>query len=370
MASFRRRARARSKANRKIRSLVVLLGLSISWLFSAAQATPKADDDADDVPVKFKVLATDEPVTTMAMTEDGLYLVLAHQAADLHSVWDVKAEKMIKSVEIRAPRDLLCRGDGVYVANNAKGTITVLSIKNGWKPVRKLTVERPMSVHMSAPQGKYFKDELIVTCHDSGGYIYRLDAHKSESELLSRATMATVSYDGKLTITQESFNQSPSGQIAAFAYDDFLRGIPKALYGGGSMQTPYVYQAQRGSYWIGPNIIDAGNPIVAVKELRDGNLIFIPDVMRRQVYALSDASISARQLNTDLTVLASRKVTFPPQQAKDFARVFHQLYRHRGYTLDNPLACTHDKDLYLFVIDQKSNAVLYSHTAALGNSGG
>jgi hypothetical protein len=170
-------------------------------------------------------------------------------------------------------------------------------------------------------------------------------------------------------ITQESFNQSPSGQIWAFAYQDFVHGNAKALYPGGIQQTPYVYQEHRGSYWIGPNVILAGSPISAVNQI-DGNFIFIPDLSCRQVYALNDASITARRLDTDLTPILSRKVSFPAAQARDFARVFHQLYRHRDYKLDHPVAYTHGKELYLFLIDLGSNAVLYAHTPALGKSDG
>jgi hypothetical protein len=355
------------------RSFVVLC-LPILMLFAASWAAG-AVDDSDDPVAEFKVLATDEPVSTMAMTEDGLYLVLAHQAADSISVWDVKAGKTIKSVDVTAPRALLCRGGDVYVANDGKGTITVLDGKKDWKIARKISIERPNIVHLSAPHEKYFKDELIVTCHEQGqysqvnSYIYRADTRKSESELISRSPLATVSYDGKVIITQDSFNQSPSGQIAAFAYQDFVRSNAKPLNGGGIQQTPYVYQEHRGSYWIGPDVILGGNPIAAVKQI-GGNFIFIPDLSCRQVYALNDASITARRLDTDLTPILSRKVLFPPAQAKDFARVFHQLYRHRGYKLDHPVAYTHGKDLYLFLIDVGSNAVLYAHTPALGKTDG
>jgi hypothetical protein len=49
-------------------------------LFSA-RGVVGAVDDSDDPVVEFKLLATDEPVSTMAMTEDGLYLLLAHQSS-------------------------------------------------------------------------------------------------------------------------------------------------------------------------------------------------------------------------------------------------------------------------------------------------
>ena len=314
-----------------------------------------AVDDSDDPVVEFKVLTTDEPVSTMAMTEDGLYLFWPIRPPIQSLSGTLKRGRCSRAWTLLAPRAILCRGGEVYVANGGKGRITVLDGKKEWQITRKISVERPNIVHLSAPQGKYFKDELIVTCHEKGqysqvnSYIYRVDAHKNESELVSRSPLASVSYDGKLVITQESFNQSPSGQMSAFAYQDFVRGNAKSLYGGGIQQTPYVYQAHRGSYWIGPNVILAGNPIAAVKQTDRENFIFIPDLSHRQVYALNDASITARRLDTDLTPILSRKVSFPPAQAKDFARIFHQLYRHRDYTLDHPVAYTHGKELYLFL---------------------
>ncbi len=107
-------------------------------------------DDLEEAVVEFKVLATDEPVSTMALTEDGLYLIMAHQAADMVSVYDVKAGKTVKSVDVSAPPAILCRGDEVYVANGGKGTITVLDAKKDWKPMRKIAIERTNIVHLSA----------------------------------------------------------------------------------------------------------------------------------------------------------------------------------------------------------------------------
>jgi len=341
---------------------------------AAAATRARQRAAADDAPVEFKILATEEPVTTMSMTEDGLYLVMAHQASDQVSLWDVKAERSVKTVETPSPRAVLCRGQAVYVANYGEGTITILDTENDWRVEKRLTVERPNVVYLSAPRGLFFKGEILATCHEKAdfsredSYVFHVSVAAGKSRPVSRASLASVSYDGKVVVTQSYFNYSPSGGVSVYSFRDFLRESPRPLYGSSVGEAPYVYQAHPGSYWLGANVVLGGAPLAAVKDKMD-NVILIPDLSRRVVYSLSDVRLAAHRLNTEFSEQASRKVVFPAEQTKDFSRVIRQLYRHRAYILDHPVAFTHGDDLYLFVIDNSSNVVLYARTAELGPGG-
>ncbi len=47
-------------------------------------------------------IAVDDPVTTMASTEDGKFLVLAHQAKNRLAFWDVAGGRVVKKVDCAA----------------------------------------------------------------------------------------------------------------------------------------------------------------------------------------------------------------------------------------------------------------------------
>ncbi len=66
---------------RRLETLLRLLAALLTPACTAVAAERGAAADIDEQSVEFKVLTSDEPVTTMALTEDGLYLVLAHEAA-------------------------------------------------------------------------------------------------------------------------------------------------------------------------------------------------------------------------------------------------------------------------------------------------
>ncbi len=76
----------------------------------------------------FAVIPTEEPVSGMALTEDGAWLVLAHQADNSLSIWDVSKNAIVRSVPCKSPVWILARGDKIYVANNGEGKISVLGV--------------------------------------------------------------------------------------------------------------------------------------------------------------------------------------------------------------------------------------------------
>ena len=148
--------------------------------------------------------------------------------------------------------------------------------------------------------------------------------------------MATVSCDGKLVLTQGSFNLSPSGGISEFAYAAFQRPNAKPTSRGGIPQTPFIYQVHPGPYWIGNNMIFTAPKYQPARS--DLGQILIPDLSQNVVYALTKETLTAYRLDARFTELDQRRAEFPPEQDADFPRIYHMLNRHRviGWTIRWP----------------------------------
>lgn len=324
--------------------------------------------------VVFQTLSTPEPITLMAMTEDGQYLLMSHQGSDQVTIYDVQAERFIGSLNTPSPRSILCRGNRVFVANYGEGTISVFQRGEKWKQVDELQVEKPLIVHLSAPQGKNFRSELIVTCHGEGreasyqdAHIFRLEVSRDRETKVAQDALASVSYDGKIVLTQSSFNLSPSGMAAGYSYRDFTgAGKPNPLFRthAEDLQTPYLYQVHHGSYWLANDMIFGGVPLKMLKETDDRPLI--PDLAHRIIYLLSTDRLSAHRLDATLTEIGHRRVQLPGELYSQFDRIARDLFRRREYLIDHPVACTHGSTLHLFVIDHETSTVLRAKTAAFG----
>ena len=320
--------------------------------------------------VIFKPLPTSEPVTTFTMTPDGAYLLMAHQAADLVSVWDVRQEKIVKTFATPSPRSIFCPGDQVFVANYTKGTISVFSIKDDWKQQDELKVDRDKVFYLSGPIGENFKNQLIAVCENENreeynAYDYLIDTAHDKCREVSRASVATVSCDGKTVVTQGSFNLSPSGGMTVYPWDEFIGKNARAVSGIGDSIT-YAYPAGRGSYWITCASVYAGSPMSKIKE--GLGMVIVPDVQQPLVYSLGDKILTANRLDTQLTEIGKRKVSFPKEEPQDMVRLAFFIYRHRAGVFDHPVACVHGNDLYLFAIDVNKSTIQYAKTTAFSAS--
>lgn len=333
---------------------------------STSQAEPLAS--TEDETVTFSPLELDEAVSSMAMTEDGKHLVLAHRSANSVSVYDVLGKTVVASVSCPAPRSLLCRGDRVFVANDGQGTITVLSQRNDWKSIARLKLSNPNVVYLSAAKGTAFADELIVTCHGPGREASYQDCHtlvvdvrKNRCRDIGKSSLVSVSADGRLAITQQSFNLSPSGGISAFNYSQFTTAGTKRtpLYNGGDQQTPFVYQVLPGGYWLSNEMIFGGTPIL--KQQGDFGQMIIPDLAQKLIYTVTEHVVRGHRLNTTFTELGMRRVQFKPAP-KDYGKFFRHLYRMRDYWLDHPVAFTHEDRLFLFLLSSEGGRVFAAET--------
>lgn len=331
-------------------------------------ATPPSRFD-----IVFEPLPLEEPATSFAMTEEGTFLVITHQSANLVSIYDILQQRIAQTITVDAPRAVICRDGRAFLTNYPLGTITVLSESKDWARSNELQVDHPHVKYLSAAGGRLFQDELLVTCHPEGpkgSYegpkVFLLDVKQDKCRLIGAPAMATVSYDGKLVLTQGSFNLSPSGGLSAYPYSQFISTKGQPIFRGGIQQTPYVYQVHAGGYWLATNMVFGGAPINQVQ--KDVGGILIPDYAQKTVYALSANTLSAYALNVSFSELGKRKVQLPELPKKDFSRIGHLIYRHRDYLLDHPTAYTHDETLSLFVLDMKDGAILAARTPAFTTS--
>lgn len=328
-------------------------------------AAPPAGSPADAVPegvVMFSPLELGSPITLMAPTEDGEFLVFSHLEANKVTVWDIGAGKIVKTINMPAPRCVLCRGDTVFVGHATEGKIRVISRKKNWKLQDELAVKKAPIQHLSAPQGEYYKGEILVTCHGNPGGIIRLDTIKDKSEDAAGGTIATVSYDGKLVMTQRSFSNSPSGQIAVYAYADFMGGKPRSIVEGGDQQTPYLYQARAGIQWVGADMLFVGPTLTKVAT--PSGTMSIPDVARPVLYNLSAKQLGAMSLGRGFPAMETRPVAWSRKESLD--QVFMHLYRRRSFLLDSPYAITKNGKLDLFCVNNSNGVVWTARTTPFG----
>ncbi|NNE00575.1 MAG: hypothetical protein HKN47_24945 [Pirellulaceae bacterium] len=346
---------------------VIAAALLLGSTDLAAQERPLENE------VVFTPLTLDDPVTCMDMSEDGKYLAFSHQGESKVSIYDVLNKSVIASWDSPSPRSILWRNGRVIVGNKIEGTIHVYSQSKDWKSAGELRVPKPGIAHISAAQGRNYKNELIVTCHGEGtsasyqdSMIFVVNASSGRFKPISKAALASVSYDGRILIVQESFNLSSYGQITAYNYSEFLHrsGDARVLFKGGSRhQTPFAYQVTPGGYWIGGNKVFGGIPLTQLGD--DMGDIVIADGSEKMVYSLTKEMITAHQLNAAMTHINSRRVQYPKQYAQDTGMLFNK-WIDREYLLDHPVGYTHGDRTYLFLRPVKGGLVFAAEMPTFG----
>ncbi|MEL6110617.1 MAG: hypothetical protein AAFU85_31815, partial [Planctomycetota bacterium] len=313
-------------------------------------------------------------MTSLDISEDGRYLAVTHQGDDSVTVFDFALKKAVATIKTSSPRSVLWRNGSLIVANQLEGKISVFEQARDWKKTSEVLLPKPGIKHLSAPRGRAFRQELIATCHGDGvsasyqdSVIFVLNVRSKAFKPISKSALASVSYDGKLLLTQESFNLSPSGGISAFQYSEYVRNNSNArkLFGGGVSQTPYVYQVAPGGYWFSRNMVFGGAPLKPIGgELND---LILADTNQKIVYALNKDTINAHQLGGSVDHVSARRVTFPEgyRQPKN---LFNP-WGHRSYLLDQPVAVTHGDRLYLVFRPAAGGVLLFAETSAFEAAG-
>lgn len=339
----------------------MVAALSLGRAYSADEVVANPD-------VVFEPLALDDPVTFMEMSEDGSLLFFTHQSENAITVYDVQEERVVEVLETPSPRNALWRNGQLIVADQLSGTVRVFSAAKNWQVIKEFRIPKASVVHLSAPKGKAFKSEILVTCHGPGvqasyqdSMIFVASTKTGSFKPISKSALATVTYDGRFVVTQGSFNLSPSGGIAGYDYREFVGANRNArqIFKGGHSQTPFVYQVHPGGYLIGRSVVYGGVPLTKL-EGEFGKLI-IPDVTQKVLYFLSDDIIQARKLNTALTEAATRAAEFPAE-LDESEKLFHNWSHSRSYLLDHPVGATHGDQTFLFFRPAKGGMVLSAKT--------
>lgn len=340
---------------------------------SAEQPLPEVPEE---IVVEFDELPLESGATCFDMTEDGKFLVISHFAEDRVSVYDVLQAKVVSSLKCPAPRSVMCRGKWAFVANYGHGTISVFHRDDKYRMVDRLQVEKPNILHISAPMGARFANELIVTSQGknahpsySDTHVYVVETRKDRFRRVGGDALASVSADGKVIITQGTYHLSNAGDIRAYNYKAFTGGERgDALYGGGGPSyTPFVYQVFPSNYWLSARAILGGVPIGVAYD--DGSSMIIPDYSQRLIYTASEDVVKSHSVAKGFPYLEMRRARYPAKYV-DFSKVNQHFYRTQAYVLDHPTAYVHDRQLHMFIMTGEggNGAILRAVTPAFRNS--
>ena len=318
--------------------------------------------EQQDGTIQLEPLVLDEPVTNMAVTDDRQFLILTHQAANSISVYDISKSRVAQTIACQSPGSVLCRGSKVFVAGRGTNAINVYSQTEQLLHQETLTIDRSGIVHLSAAGPPFFQHELLVTCHGNGveasyqdSHIFLLNTETKQSRRLSAAPLASVSFDGRTVVTQDSFRLSPSGGLQGFNYSDFCNGDAKPIFRGGITQTPYVSQVLPGSFWLGDHLILSGSPPAELPTAEEE--LLVPDLSQRVVYSFTTNSVRAHRLNSVLTEIGRRSIQLPSGFSV-VPETGHRLERMRNYMLDHSFAITHNDELRMFVWSAERDILL------------
>ncbi|MFN7289185.1 MAG: trypsin-like peptidase domain-containing protein [Pirellula sp.] len=333
-----------------------------------SDSNSKIASSPDEI-INFLPLSIEGEITSYTITEDHRFLIIALREKNEVLVWQVASEKIVKRIKTPAPSAILSRGDHLFVANSGQKTISQFSQKKGFVQVDQFLTSKPNMVHLSAPHGKHFTNQIIVSSHGEGvqgSYsnpeTILLDTKGDSAIPLNPVSLATYSYDGKLVLTQSSFNLSPGGEINVYASASFLKRNPQSVFPVNANTSSYLYQAHEGGAWITVNQIYSGTPLKLQKDkLGD---ILVPELSNKVVYSLTNNKVIAYKLDASLTELGDRTASWPQRHQSQFDSPYNIIERQKKYQLDHPVAITDNGQTQFFVLDATTNTLLTAKTPA------
>jgi DNA-binding beta-propeller fold protein YncE len=306
--------------------------------------------------VQLQKLPLGDPATSMTMTEDGKYLLVAHEEKDKLSVWDVTAGKVVRTIECPSPRFTLCRGGKVYVANYGKGTITILDVQKEWQAIDQLRLEDKKIFYLSAPGGKHFKDVLLATCEGPGSSDSALVVNLAKEEVrrIETASMAvfTVSFDGQ-TVVKQSGSSGATEAYDAAAY--LAKASDKRLPGHPGASAGLLFQIGEGPFWLTGKQIYRGIPARPFANEVSG--VLFPDLTRPVFYELNvdKSRITVHEMSPAMTELGSFQVAQYPKPMDHWW--YYGIHFRPKKRMLHPIAATHDEKAHLFTYHNTESAV-------------
>lgn len=301
------------------------------------------------------------------MTEDGMSVVLAHEEAGKLSIWDVRAEKVVRTISSASPSYVLCRGGRVFVANRKKGAINVFDPPKEWRLSDEILLKDNDLCYLSAPGGEHFKGVILASCGRDKGRFFSVDTQKDEVREIpqgygDQGGITSFSYDGKQIVRQSRFDYSPSGKTAFAATADYMAGKKDVFKAGENASVPFLFQVREGALWFGAGGAYVGMPPTAMR--KDMGILLFADVTRPAFYALKGTSLTSHAVDTAAQPFATTNVSFPPEWKRGQSDGLYRLepkWRSPeiGYTFHHPLAVSHEGVTHLFALEREKHSVLY-----------
>lgn len=157
--------------------------------------------------------------TRILLSEDHSYLAVTQYDENLVSIINTETLEVEKQFESSNPGPMLSRGNKLYLAEAEKGLIKVYE-QESWEQVDELYAGSEKIVQLSAPQGKHFKDSILISftgLPDNERFVSLLDVEKDEFEVVRKGEVyrAMYSYTGELILEQ---HQSKARMLASSSY--------------------------------------------------------------------------------------------------------------------------------------------------------
>jgi hypothetical protein len=314
-------------------------------------ATPGtgATDPAADRGV-FRPLPVPDPVRTIAASEDGRLLLMAHEQADKVTVWDVAAGKVVRTLACPSPRAMLCRGGKAYVGSYGHGKILVFDLATGAQTDELLTGLTDM-FYLSAPAGAAFHGRLVATCDDPDGHgnaAVLIDAARDTYEVHKSGGIASVTADGKFLIRVGIIG-------GCWLFDTWsIDGDKPGDAGKVAPNLWWIYAAGPGGWMFDDTAVMT--PDGADKVRGDLRELLVPDATRPAVYQLASGIVTAYRTDATLDPLGQAPVRYTAvagqrgraRPAEDVRGMVNPDRRRREHIFDAPVAATVDGTLHIF----------------------
>lgn len=204
--------------------LMLLAQLVLPGGFALAAGTESPLDLPRD---EFRPVPTDYPVTNAVITEDGKFVVVAHENDNLLSVWELPKLRLVKEIACPCPRFLLSLQGRLYVASYETGKVSVYS-QDDWQLLDQLQSGCQKLLYLSAPRGKFFTGTIIANGLNQAVNgqesveVWAINTVDDTCRLLGKQyqrTFATVSYNGEGVL-----NFIENGSPFSIEYRDFIKG--------------------------------------------------------------------------------------------------------------------------------------------------
>jgi hypothetical protein len=300
-------------------------------------------------------------VAAMALTEDGRHLLVADDAGNRLTVWDVAAARVAKQFAFPSPRHVICRGDLAFVVNPSTGVLSVLDRAKDWATVDELPVGEG-AYHLSAARGGYFAGLVVVSrTGTAGAEVVAVDVRRRTRDVIVRPPSlgaAHVDYRGQSLLVQGALmNASPRGSLTRLPLEP-QAGSPVVAADRAHADYGYLRQAWDLPVWTDGRRLVAGDPPRAYLDADRYDpgvpVMAVPDETRPVVYTVRPTAVTASRLDRSLAEL----VTTPVDAAELFPKVRRDVPAALGtggvgdpYRFDTALAATIGGRTHLFAAD-------------------